>query len=220
MRTRLMTSKGVAIATFAATLAAAPALAQPRTQLAFGYECDNHFVVRNDGSATTDVEYGVAGGSRTPLRLEPRQSANIESASNAPMELWVNGRRVSTEPKGSKACAPPANTDVVVRPLSSTDNASGGYDATYVIQEQPRVVYVTAPVVPIYSSVYASAYGSYYAPYFDPYTGYGLGYGYGYGYGSGYRAPIFSLRGPYSGIVTRPVSRPGGYLTGRTAHRK
>jgi hypothetical protein len=209
---------------------------QAQTQLAFSYECANHFVVRNDGIAAADVEYGVASSERTPVHLNPRDAVTIESASSAPMELWVNGRRVSTEPKGNKTCASQNRVDVVVRPLdpAATSNAdvgavsndvgiaSAGYDANYVIEpQQTRVVYVTAP---------SRYYAPYYAPYygFDPYY-----YGYpgytGFGY-YGYRAPILSLnvpfrstrgyRGGVGGVYRAPARRSGGHLTGRTAvHR-
>ena len=166
-------------------------------QLAFGYECGDRFQVRNDGTQPVDIEYALQGlQQRTALHLNASEAVEIASASNGAMELWVNGRVVSSEKKGNKACAPSANNqDVVVRPLgdAGTTTSTSGADVVYVAQQPQRVVYVAAPV------------GYSYDPWY-----YGYGFGYDYGYYGGYGYPYYR-----SGIsVNFPIYRGGGYRGG------
>jgi hypothetical protein len=71
--------------------------AQEQVQLAFGYECDDRFLVRNDGSQNVTIEYNVAGSAeRSQLQLKGKQSVEISSPSQNPLELRVGGKLVST----------------------------------------------------------------------------------------------------------------------------
>ncbi|MFI5231186.1 MAG: DUF6600 domain-containing protein [Gemmatimonadales bacterium] len=116
------------LAALAVLLAAATALGAqqaPAVQLAFGFECGDRFLVKNDGSAPVTLEWKATGSAdRSQLHLGANESREIASASNDAVELYVNGKVVATEPKGTKACdaanasgtAPDAPM-VVVRPL-------------------------------------------------------------------------------------------------------
>ena len=88
-------------------------------QLAFGYSCGDRFIVRNDGNQAVSAEYkATSSQDHIPLRLNSKQSVEIASASSDPVELWVNGQVVATEPKGNRACGTSASSpDVVVRPI-------------------------------------------------------------------------------------------------------
>src|ERR1017187_531064 len=89
---------------------------QATVQLAFGYECDDRFLVRNDGIQSVTVEYGVPGApQRSSLDLKGNESVELASTTNEPLELWVAGKLVATERKGNIPCAA-QNAEVVVRP--------------------------------------------------------------------------------------------------------
>jgi hypothetical protein len=207
-------------------------------QLAFGYDCGDRFQVRNDGAQPVDVEYGAAGADRTRLHLNARESVAIASASDNPMELWVNNHRVSTEAKGDRACAP-SGQDVVVRPLNSGDysndapanNGSANGADNIAADAAPNagntVSYSIQPTRVVYGG--EPAYYPYYG--YNPYY-FGAGYGYGSRYGYyGYRPPRISVVVPFrSTRVGRPgygggnshgPGRPsGGHSGGRTAVRR
>jgi hypothetical protein len=174
----------------------APLGAQPSSrtvQLAFGYECGDRFLVRNDGTDPVVIEYAVAGGQdKSQLHLNARQSAEIASAQDGNLQLWVGGKVVASEPKGNRPCAASQNTGgVTVRPIEP-------YGAT---AAQPADAgYMQPPVV-----VYASpAYNDYYYPYgYYPYASYPYSY-YGLSpfyypsisiYGGFRRGPVFRGRG-------------------------
>ncbi|MFI5244064.1 MAG: DUF6600 domain-containing protein [Gemmatimonadales bacterium] len=121
-RARLM-----ALALMATASAALGAQQAPAVQLAFGYECGDRFLIKNDGSQAVSLEWKAAGSQdRSSLHLNAKESREIASASSDAVELWVNGKLVATEPKGNKACgsasgagAAAAGPTVVVRPLDS-----------------------------------------------------------------------------------------------------
>jgi hypothetical protein len=125
-------SRLVALALTAMASAALGAQQAPAVQLAFGYECGDRFLIKNDGSQPVSLEWKTVGSQdRSQLRLNANESREIASASNDAVELWVNGKLVATEPKGNKACAStsPANAPtggplVVVRPLDSQATSS------------------------------------------------------------------------------------------------
>ncbi len=146
-------------------------------QLAFGYECGDRFMVRNDGNNPVVVEYAVAGSQdRSQLHLNGLQSAEIASAQSGNVELWVNGKVVASEPKGNRACGASQANGVSVRPLDQSAQPSAQpYDST---------TYTGAPVV-----VYGQQ-----TPYYDyyPYPYYPYAY---YGY-----SPLFY---PSFGIYSR-----------------
>jgi hypothetical protein len=178
----------------------APLRAQGSTQnvqLAFGYECGDRFLVRNDGANPVVVEYAVAGSQdKSQLHLNGMQSAEIASAQDGDVQLFVGGKVVATEPKGNRACASnrQGGNGVTVRPLDqSAQTAAQPVDSGY----------QQAPVV-----VYASPYSDYYYPYsyYDyPYFGYSPFFYGGVGIYGGYRG---GFRG---GPVGRgSVGRGGG----------
>jgi hypothetical protein len=139
--------------------AQATQVGQDQVQLAFGYKCDDRFVVRNDGAQAVTIEYGVTGAERrSSLFLKGKDAVEISSAASDPLELWVNGKIVATERKGNVACAPeqtgsngydPARPVgdgsmgpvVVVRPLEPLEYSGYGAPGYY----PPRVVYVADP---------------------------------------------------------------------------
>jgi hypothetical protein len=116
-------------------------------ELSFGYECGDRFLVRNDGSQTVTVEWKTAGSQdRASLRLDPRQSKEIASASSDAVELWVNGKMVATESKRNMPCsaavlaqAATAAPSVVVRPLTA-----GVLDTTAIGNPPSRVARLSA----------------------------------------------------------------------------
>ncbi|MGH7654011.1 MAG: DUF6600 domain-containing protein [Gemmatimonadaceae bacterium] len=127
------------LAALTALVAAATALGAqqaPAVQLAFGFECGDRFLVKNDGSAPVSLEWTVSGSAdRSQLHLSANESREIASASSGAVELYVNGKLVATEPKGTKACeagneagaAPPPA--VVVRPLDSQPGDAAASEA-------------------------------------------------------------------------------------------
>ena len=89
----------------AAASAALGAQQTPAVQLAFGYECGDRFLIKNEGTQAVSLEWKTVGSNdRSSLRLDAKESREIASASNDAVELWVNGALVATEPKGNKAC--------------------------------------------------------------------------------------------------------------------
>ncbi len=118
-----------------ATATAALGAQSPAVQLAFGYECGDRFLIKNDGSQGVALEWKATGSQdRSQLHLNPNESREIASASSDAVELWVNGKVVATEPKGNKACgangapagAASGSPNVVVRPLDANETAAAG----------------------------------------------------------------------------------------------
>lgn len=124
----------VAFALMVTASAALGAQQAPAVQLAFGYECGDRFLIKNDGSQPVSLEWKTVGSQdRSQLHLNAKESREIASAANDAVELWVNGKLVATEPKGNKACGANAGANpssagptVVVRPLDA--QASSGTD--------------------------------------------------------------------------------------------
>ncbi len=159
-------------------------------QLAFGYECGDRFIVRNDGTNPVVVEYAVAGSQdKSQLHLNGQQSAEIASAQAGNVELWVGGKVVASEPKGNRACGSTQSNGVTVRSL----------DQSAQMATQPGDSAASAAVV-----VYApTPYGYDYYPY-----GY---YPYYYGY-----APYFYPSVVVRGGIGRGF---GGFRGGRVGGR-
>jgi hypothetical protein len=111
-----------------------PAGAQGNTsvQLAFGYECGDRFLVRNDGTEPVALEWKTTGSpDRSQIHLNAKESREIASVSNDAVELWVAGKVVATEPKGNRPCAgnsgaTAAPPSVVVRPLDANAGQPSG----------------------------------------------------------------------------------------------
>src|SRR5476651_279230 len=104
---------------------------QPAVQLAFGYECGDRFLIKNDGSQPVSLEWKATGSQdRSSVHLNANESREIASASGDAVQLWVNGKVVATEPKGNKVCGAnagataPGDPTVVVRPLDANAAAS------------------------------------------------------------------------------------------------
>ena len=140
-------------------------------QLAFGYECGDRFLVRNDGTNPVVIEYAVAGSEdKSQLHLNGRQQAEIASAQDGNLELWVSGKVVASEPKGNRPCGAARNNNgVIVRPIDPNEStAAQPVDSGY---SQPPVV-VYAPPRPYYDYYpydYYYPYSYYgYSPYFYP----------------------------------------------------
>jgi hypothetical protein len=175
MRSSRLISFG-ALALLAAAGTSLRAQGTTQVQLAFGYECGDRFMVRNDGAQPVAIEYAVAGSQdRSQLHLNGHQSAEIASAQNGNVELWVGGKVVASEAKGNRACSAngaQGNGSVVVRPL---DQGAAGAPAT---SEQVDPTYTAAPVVvyatpDYYPYYYPYYYGGYY-PYYYPSFGIGV----------------------------------------------
>ena len=139
--------------------------------LAFGYECDDWFLVRNDGAEAVTIEYALAGSSeRSALHLEPKESVEISSPSKKPLELWVNDEVAARAYKGNRTCAArvsdqaerSSNPVVVVRPIEQTVYVEDAY-------LPPEVVYIPSPRVYRYSPVTVS----FVVPLFSHFGGYG-----------------------------------------------
>lgn len=155
-------------------------------QLAFGYECGDRFLVRNDGNNPVVIEYGVAGSQdKSQLHLSGQQSAEIASAQSGNVELWVGGKVVASEPKGDRACASSQASGVTVRPLSQAQaqqtTAQPG-DSTYTAA--PVVVYAPNPYAYDYYPYSYYPYSYYgYAPFYYPSVVIRGGGGFGRGFG-------------------------------------
>jgi hypothetical protein len=169
----------------------APLRAQStQVQLAFGYTCGDRFLVRNEGTNPVVVEYAVAGSpDKSTLHLSGKQSAEIASAQEGNMELWVSGKVVASEAKGHRACGAARNArtngDVSVRPIDPNAEMSTAAPADSAYTE-PAVV-VVAPQPYYYDSFYGYPYYPYgyygYSPFYYPSVGVRVGFG---GYGRGF----------------------------------
>jgi hypothetical protein len=139
-------------------------------QLAFGYECGDRFLVRNDGTNPVVIEYAAAGSQdKSQLHLNGRQSVEIASAQDGNLELWVSGKVVASEPKGNRPCGgTPDNRGVSVRPLEPNQAAAQSADSGYA--EPPVVIYAPRPYY--YDYYYPYAYYRYpyygFSPFFYP----------------------------------------------------
>lgn len=176
MHTRWVRAGAFGFLALAASPARAPLGAQEKVQLAFGYECDDRFMIKNDGTNTVTLEYGLEGRSeRTRLNIRGNESVEIDSKGPLPIELFVDGRRVAKEAKGNRACASATTTasdqpTVVVRPLDRRENGA--------------TVVVVDPVVVRSRVVYVD-------PWYDPfwYPRLSVGVGFGRPYYGGYYSP-------------------------------
>jgi len=165
-----------------------------QVQLAFGYECGDRFLVRNEGTTPVALEYAVAGSQdKSQLHLNAGQSAEVASAQSGNLELWVNGKVVASEPKGNRPCgAPPNAGGVSVRPIDPNAQAATAQplDSGYT---QPPVVVYAPPAYDYYPYAYYP-YGYYpyayygYGPFFYPSISI-------YSRGGFRRGPVFRGRG-------------------------
>lgn len=136
MAERRMTALGM-LTLLAAMGAPLGAQAAPTIQLAFGYECGDRFIVRNDGTQPVLVEYAAVGmQDRSELHLAGKQRAEIASAQAGDLQLWVDGRVVASEPKGNRPCAvpdsgaTPSRDTASARPPGAAPRAAPPRDST------------------------------------------------------------------------------------------
>jgi hypothetical protein len=182
--------------------AQSPLRAQGATQtvqLAFGYECGDRFLVRNDGANPVSIEYASAGSEdRSQLHLNGKQTIEIASAQDGNLELWVGGKVVASEPKGNRPCAGSRNASgVTVRPI----------DQNAPMAAQPADSGYSAPPVVVYAPPY-----DYYPYGYYPYGYYGYPY---YGY-SPFFYPSVSIYGGFRvGGFRGGGFRGGGFRGGR-----
>ncbi|MBI3504413.1 MAG: hypothetical protein HY059_06195 [Proteobacteria bacterium] len=138
-----------AIVVLAVPLGAAQAQQAAGAQLAFGYQCNDFFALRNDGAAPVTAEYAVAGTSeRGTVTVRPNETVQLESRTPNDLQLYVDGRLVATEPKGYRDCADVAASAVVVRHLEPRELVY--VDAPDVVYVRPwHYGYYPAPIVRI-----------------------------------------------------------------------
>jgi hypothetical protein len=108
------------------TAAGAPLRAQSATkiELAFGYECGDRFVVKNDGAQPVLVEYAPAGSrDKSQLHLGGKQSVEIAMAQDGNLDLFVGGKLVASAPKGNRPCAVGGAPASTIEPASDTTTA-------------------------------------------------------------------------------------------------
>ena len=169
-------SAAVALSVTAPVAGTAVLAAQEPTRLAFGYQCDNKFALRNEGTRAVEVEYGVVGASeKGKVHLDPDQGVSLEPKAAGDLEIRVDGKSVATARNGHVACATQTVQTVIVRPL---------YEREYVT--------IVEPYGPYYYGGYPVYYGPslrYGAPRVGIYFGVGGGRygGRGHGYGGGHR---------------------------------
>jgi hypothetical protein len=189
-----------ALAFLAAVSAPLRAQAAPRIELAFGYECGDRFIVKNDGAQPVLVEYAPAGSrDKSQLHLNGKQSVEIAMAQDGNLDLFVGGKLVASAPKGNRPCgggsAPasasaPASDTSVVRPPDHPPERPQAPDSTTQGDSSTTVppVFVYAPPTDIVL-VLPHPYRSFYVYYPHPSVG-----------------PSGS--GGYSRAVTRRQQRP------------
>ncbi len=199
LRTKTMALLAAGTMAVAARLPAQDITVTSRTQpdaakVTFGYLCDDRFVIRNDGTDPVNLQYGLHDGTQlTGITVQPSESVELSSRTNASVELWKDGTRIATAPKEQRSCA-----DVNAASVNA-ENLNGGGGVTVA---QPLVV--TTATGPTY--VY-SAYPYYWDPLYTPFAP-ALGVGFGF---------VRPIGGPV--FVNRPfVNRP--FVVGRFIGRR
>lgn len=133
-------------------------------QITFGYLCDDRFVIRNDGTRSIDLEYGVEKGNlHTRLTLNGREAVELASASKDPVELWMDGKLIAKAYKERRSCRDvQGNSQVSVAPLEVPSNQQQG--ASYPV----AYPYVYGPPYPFYDPWAFGIYGGMrYRPYYS-----------------------------------------------------
>ena len=126
-----------ALALLVAVGAPLRAQAAPKIELAFGYECGDRFLVKNDGVQPVLVEYAPAGSQdRSLLHLSGKQSAEIAMAQDGNLDLFVGGKLVASAPKGNRPCAA-VGTSPVSGAAPPSGNAPAGDSAVVRPPDQP-----------------------------------------------------------------------------------
>ncbi len=119
-----------------------PAGAKSRAQLAFGYQCDDKFALRNEGTSAVTVEFGVAGTTeRGSATVQPNETVQLESQSPDALELYVDGKLVASEAKGDRPCTAPQGAPQAA--VSSDVVVVRHYEPAQIVYVQPtEYVYV------------------------------------------------------------------------------
>jgi len=153
---------------------------QAAAQLAFGYQCEDKFALRNEGGSPVTVDYVVAGtDERGTVDVRANETVQLESRSQNDLQLYVGGKLVATEAKGNRACADVAVAAVpavVVRHLVIDDYAYGYGEPVVYVRPWRGGFYAPSTVISVglgFGGV-SRGYGSY-------------GYNSGYAYGGGVR---------------------------------
>ena len=141
-------------------------LPEGASQVTFGYVCDDRFVIRNDGSQPVNLQYGLHDGTQlTGITVQPGESVQLSSTTNASVELWKDGTRIATAAKEQRSCADVNSANLT----NAYQNGGGG-----VTVAQPVVVTTAAGPTYVYS-----AYPYYWSPLYTPFAptvGFGLGF--------------------------------------------
>lgn len=136
-------------------------------QITFGYLCDDRFVIRNDGTKSIDLEYGVEKGTEhTRLTLNGRESVELASRSKDPVELWMDGKLIAQAYKEKRSCKDvQGNSQVTVAPLEVPSTPERGAAYPYVYP------YAYGPPYPFYDPWAFGFYGRVgYRPYYSGVT--------------------------------------------------
>jgi hypothetical protein len=129
-------------------------------QVTFGYLCDDRFIIRNDGTQPINLEYGLEKGKEhTRLTLNARESVELNSPSNASMELWMDAKQIATALKERRSCKDvQGNSAVTVAPPNVQTNGP-----THVTN-----VYTYGPPYPFYDPWAFGLYRGFgYRPYYS-----------------------------------------------------
>lgn len=183
-RTKMMALIAAGTMALAARLPAQDITVASRTQpdaaqVTFGYLCDDRFVIKNDGAQSVNLQYGLHDGSRlTSITVQPGESVQLSSRSNASVELWKDGTRIATAAREQRSCA-----DV------NGANLNGGGGVTVI---QPQIVTTAAGPTYVYS-----AYPYYWDPLFSPWAPAPV-LGFGVGVVRPFGGPVFASR-PFIG---------------------
>ena len=97
--TMALASRGLAAQDITVTSRTQP---EGAAQVTFGYVCDDRFVIKNDGAQSVNLEYGLHDGAQlTGITVQPGESVQLSSRSNASFELWKDGTRMRPPPGNS-----------------------------------------------------------------------------------------------------------------------
>jgi hypothetical protein len=85
-------------------------------KIAFGYVCDDRFIVTNDGTEPVRLEYGLdRSDARTTLSLDGRESVELLLSSQEQLNLMMEGRVIATAYNERRRCEDDDPPRVVVR---------------------------------------------------------------------------------------------------------
>jgi len=96
------------------------------SKLAFGYYCDDKFVVRNDGDKAVDLAYAIEkGNEHTKLSLNAHELVELSSTSKDAMKLWLDGKLVAKAPTEKRSCKDvQGNGAVTITPFEVSERST------------------------------------------------------------------------------------------------